>query len=55
VGLLQAGMSIENVSVLLGHTNIKITQKHYSPWVKLRQDLLEKEIYRINEVEPELD
>jgi integrase/recombinase XerD len=55
VGLLQAGMSIENVSVLLGHTNIKITQKHYSPWVKLRQDLLEKEIYRINEIGTELD
>jgi integrase/recombinase XerD len=55
VGLLQAGMSMENVSVLLGHTNLKITQKHYSPWMKVRQDLLEKEIYRINELGDALD
>jgi hypothetical protein len=31
VNLLQAGVSIENVSTLLGHQDIRITQKHYSP------------------------
>jgi integrase/recombinase XerD len=55
VSLLQAGVAIESVSMLLGHTDIKITQKHYSPWVKLRQDLLEKELYRINVIGTELD
>ena len=44
VSLLEAGVPIETVSVLLGHSGIKITEKHYSPWVKSRQENLEKEI-----------
>jgi integrase/recombinase XerD len=44
VGLLEKGVSLESVSVLLGHQSVKITQKHYSPWVKTRQDALEKEV-----------
>jgi integrase/recombinase XerD len=44
VGLLEAGVSLESVSILLGHQNLKITQKAYSPWVKSRQDALDKEI-----------
>ena len=31
VGLLQAGVPMERVSVLLGHSSIKVTEKHYSP------------------------
>jgi integrase/recombinase XerD len=36
VSLLEKGVSLETVSILLGHQSIKITQKHYSPWVKTR-------------------
>lgn len=50
VGLLEGGVSIENVAKLLGHANIEITQKHYAPWVKSRQDLLEREIWRVYEI-----
>ena len=35
VRLLEKGVSIETVSVLLGHSNIAITLKHYRPWVKV--------------------
>ena len=37
VNLLQAGVALETVSILLGHSSVKITEKHYSPWVKSRQ------------------
>jgi integrase/recombinase XerD len=40
-GLLTAGVSMENVAKLLGHADIKITQKHYSAWDKSRQQSLE--------------
>ena len=44
VELLSRGVSIEIVSVLLGHSSIRITEKHYSPWVKTRQDALEEAV-----------
>jgi integrase/recombinase XerD len=44
VSLLQKGVSLETVSVLLGHSNTRITAKHYNPWVKSRQIALENEI-----------
>ena len=44
VSLLSKGVTLESVSQLLGHQNIKITQRHYSPWVKARQDALDQEI-----------
>ena len=44
VDLLQKGVSLENVSVLLGHQSIRVTQKHYAPWVKSRQESLEREV-----------
>jgi integrase/recombinase XerD len=50
VGLLQGGVSIENVARLLGHGSIRITEKHHSPWVKARQETLEREVYRVHEV-----
>lgn len=46
VGLLQKGVSIENVAALLGHQNIKITQKHYASWVAGRQQHLDDEVRR---------
>jgi integrase/recombinase XerD len=39
--LLVKGVSIEIVSMLLGHTNINVTQKHYAPWIRSRQLALE--------------
>jgi integrase len=41
VELLLAGVPLEQVSILLGHASIKVTEKHYSPWVKERRDQLE--------------
>jgi len=41
VELLLAGVPIERVSVLLGHQSIRITEKHYSPWTRSRQEQIE--------------
>lgn len=41
IGLLIAGVPIEDVSILLGHQSLAITLKHYSPWVRARQQKLE--------------
>jgi integrase len=47
VSLLLKRVSIEIVSKLLGHSSIKVTERHYAPWVKARQELLEAEVRRI--------
>ena len=44
VSLLENGVSIENVSVLLGHSSVRITEGHYKPWVKTLQKKLEDEV-----------
>ena len=44
VGWLTKFVALETVSVLLGHSSVRITEKHYSPWVKRRQELLEAEV-----------
>jgi integrase len=44
VELLLAGIPIERVSVLLGHQSVRITEKHYSPWAKSRQEQLEADL-----------
>jgi integrase/recombinase XerD len=36
VELLLSGMSLEQVSILLGHQSVRVTERHYSPWVKVR-------------------
>jgi integrase/recombinase XerD len=46
VELLLAGVPIERVSVLLGHSSVRITEKHYSPWVRSRQEQLEADVKR---------
>jgi integrase len=38
---LSAGIPLEEVSKLLGHTSVKTTEKSYSPWVTIRQDRLD--------------
>ena len=42
--LLLAGVPLERVSVLLGHSSIKVTEKHYAPWVRARQEQLEADV-----------
>ena len=46
VELLLAGVPIERVSVLLGHQSVRITERHYSPWVHSRQEQLEQDLKR---------
>jgi len=41
VELLLSGMPLDQVGALLGHQSIKVTEKHYAPWVKARQEQLE--------------
>jgi integrase len=47
VSLLLKGVTLDSVSKLLGHSSIKITERHYAPWVKARQDHLESEVRKI--------
>jgi integrase len=44
VEMLLAGVPIDQVSILLGHSSVKITEKHYSPFVKARQVQLQKSV-----------
>jgi hypothetical protein len=46
VALLETGVPIEQVSVLLGHQSVRITERHYAPWVKSRQEKLEADVER---------
>ena len=41
VELLLKGVPIDQLSILLGHSSQTVTEKHYSPWVKARQQQLE--------------
>jgi integrase len=46
VELLLAGVPLERVSILLGHSSVKITEKHYAPWVRERQEQAEADVRR---------
>jgi len=46
VELLLANVPIERVSILLGHTSIRITERHYTPWVRARQEQAEADVPR---------
>ena len=50
--LLLAGVPLERVSVLLGHGSIKVTERHYSPWVRARQEQLQSDVRRSGERDP---
>jgi integrase/recombinase XerD len=41
VRMLVRGVALEDVSQLLGHSSIAVTQKHYAPWVPSRRLRLE--------------
>lgn len=47
VELLLAAVPLERVSVLLGHQSIRITERHYAPWVHARQEQLEADLQRV--------
>jgi integrase len=40
VEALLSGMRLEEVSMILGHSSVKVTEKHYMPWVRARQSSL---------------
>jgi integrase/recombinase XerD len=44
VEMLLAGVPIDQVSLLLGHASVKITEKSYSPFVKARQIQLQDSV-----------
>jgi hypothetical protein len=44
--LLLAGIPLERVSILLGHSSVRITERHYAPWVRARQEQLEADLQR---------
>jgi len=44
VELLLAGVPIERVSILLGHRSVRVTERHYNPWVRSRQEQLEADV-----------
>ena len=33
-------------AILLGHQSVRITEKHYAPWVRARQEQLEADVRR---------
>lgn len=47
VELLLEGVPMERVSILLGHSSVKITERHYAPWVQERQSQLEADLVRV--------
>jgi integrase/recombinase XerD len=44
VELLLSGVPIDQVSLLLGHSSVKVTEKHCAPFVKARQEQLENSV-----------
>ena len=51
VGLLTAGVSIEDVSSLLGHSSIQTTEQHYAPWDRRRRDRLTQVVRAANRLD----
>jgi integrase/recombinase XerD len=44
VNLLLKGVRLEQVSIILGHSSVKVTERYYAPWVKARQEQLEADV-----------
>ena len=47
VELLLAGIPIERVAIVLGHSSVKVTERHYAPWIQARQAQLEADVARV--------
>jgi integrase len=52
VELLLAGVPMERVSILLAHSSVRITERHYNPWVRSRQEQLEADLRSVWEHDP---
>jgi hypothetical protein len=46
---------IERVSVLLGHQSVRVTERHYNPWVRSRQEQVEADVASAWKLDPVLD
>jgi integrase/recombinase XerD len=46
VECLLAGLPLEQVSMLLAHRSVRVTEKHYAPWVTARQEQLAANVRR---------
>ena len=44
VSLLLHGVPLHDVSILLGHTSVKTTEKHYAPFVHARMERLDEQV-----------
>ena len=42
--MLPMSSNVSVSSILLGHTSIRITEKHYTPWVRARQEQAEADV-----------
>ena len=52
VELLAAYVSMEDVSALVGHSSVKITEKYYAPWNRSRRDRLITVVEEVNQRDP---
>ena len=52
VELLLAGVPLERVSVVLGHQSLRVTERHYAPWMRSCQEQLEADLQRAWENDP---
>lgn len=52
VRMLEHGVTLDQVSTLLGHSSIRTTQKYYAPWVRTRQRLLDEAVATLDFVSP---